>query len=343
MDRPSAGPAIEVEGLVKRYGPTTAVDGIDLSVDRGRVLGLLGPNGAGKTTVVRVLATLLRHDAGRAAVCGFDVGRDAHSVRRLIGVTGQDASVDGDLTGAENLVMVGRLLGLTRARAAARARELLVEAGLDDAGHRPAKTYSGGMRRRLDLAASVVHRPAVVFLDEPTTGLDPARRGETWRMVRSLAAQGSTVLLTTQYLEEADHLADDIVVVDAGVVVARGTPDQLKRRLGRQALDIQVTDAARLQDAVARVRGVTGGEPTVDPQTSRLSAPVPDGRAMPAVVRSLEDGGIEVSELSLRLPSLDDVFLALTGHRATTAGSQPTGTGTRTPTGAAPGSKTEAA
>ena len=319
MDRSEAGPAIEVARLVKRYGSITAVDGIDLTVGRGRVLGLLGPNGAGKTTVVRVLATLLRHDAGRAAVCGYDVGTQAHLVRQVIGVTGQDASVDTDLTGQENLVMVGRLLGLTRARALARARELLMEAGLDEAAHRPAKTYSGGMRRRLDLAASVVHRPAVVFLDEPTTGLDPARRGETWKMVRSLAAQGSTVLLTTQYLEEADHLADEIVVVDAGVVVASGTPDQLKRRLGRQALEVQVTDAARLDDAVARVRAAVGAEPVVDAQSSRLSARVPDGRALPAVVRGLEEAGIEVTELSLRLPSLDDVFLALTGHRATAA------------------------
>lgn len=314
----TAGPAIEVEGLVKRYGSTTAVDGVDLMVERGRILGLLGPNGAGKTTVVRVLATLLRHDAGRAAVCGFDVERDAHRVRQVIGVTGQDASVDVDLTGTENLVMVGRLLGLTRARARARARELLVDAGLEDAGRRPVRTYSGGMRRRLDLAASVVHCPAVVFLDEPTTGLDPARRGDTWSLVRSLATQGSTVLLTTQYLEEADHLADEIVVVDAGSVVARGTPDQLKRRLGQQALDVQVSDASRLQEAVARVTAVIGASPAVDTQTARLSAPVPDGRAMPAVVRSLEDAGIEVSELSLRLPSLDDVFLTLTGHRATT-------------------------
>lgn len=314
-----AGPAVEVAGLVKRFGDTTAVDGVDLVVERGSVLGLLGPNGAGKTTVVRVLATLLRQDAGSARVCGYDVGREAHQVRQLIGLTGQQSSVDGDLTGTENLVLVGRLLGLSRSQARARAAELADDAGLQEAAGRPARTYSGGMRRRLDLAVGLVHRPAVVLLDEPTTGLDPARRGETWALVRSLAARGSTVLLTTQYLEEADHLADhladDVVVLDAGRVAARGTPDELKRRLGRQTLDVRITDPARLAEAVTRVTHVVATDPAVDAPTGRLSVPVTDGRAVPEIVRSLDQAGIELSELTLRLPSLDDVFLALTGHR----------------------------
>ena len=310
------GHAVEIAGLVKRYGDTVALDGVDLAVPRGSVLGLLGPNGAGKTTVVRILATLLRQDAGSAWVCGLDTTKDAHRVRQLIGLTGQDASVDGDLTGAQNLQLVGRLLGLSRAQARHRAAELLDEAGLGDAAGRAAKTYSGGMRRRLDLAASLVHRPAVVFLDEPTTGLDPARRVDTWALVRSVVAQGSTVLLTTQYLEEADQLADDVVVIDAGRVAARGTPDELKRRLGRQALDVRITDRSRLAEAAAHVAGIVGTQPVIDAGSDRFSVAVPDGRAMPAVVRSLDDAGLEVSELNLRLPSLDDVFLALVGRRS---------------------------
>ncbi len=310
------GPSIAVEGLVKRYRTTTALNGVDLTVGPGSVLGLLGPNGAGKTTVIRVLATLLRYDEGSVAVCGFDVARHPHRVRQLIGITGQQTSVDQDLTGSENLRMIGRLLGLSRANAARRADELLGDAGLGEAAGRPARTYSGGMRRRLDLAVGLVNRPAVVFLDEPTVGLDPAGRGDTWQMVGHLAQAGSTVLLTTQYLEEADHLADQIVVIDAGTVAARGTPDELKRRLGRQTLDVQVTDPTRLDDAVACVAQVVHADPVVDRPTHRLSAAVSDGHAMPAVVRGLETAGIEVSELALRLPSLDDVFLTLTGKRA---------------------------
>ncbi len=319
MAQYSNGPAIEVSGLVKRFGDTTALDGIDLTVEPGAVLGLLGPNGSGKTTTVRILATLTRADEGTARVCGFDVVRDAYQVRQLIGLTGQYASVDKDLSGYQNLTMIGRLLGLSRKQAKARASELIEEAGLADAATKPAKSYSGGMRRRLDLAASIMGEAAVVFLDEPTTGLDPARRGETWAMIRRLAAQGSTVLLTTQYLEEADHLANDIVVIDAGKVIARGTPDSLKRRMGSQTLDVRLSDPSQLEEATHRVQSIINNAPVVDAQTGQLSAAVTDGEVMPAIVRSLDDAAIGVSELSLRLPSLDDVFLTLTGHRATTA------------------------
>ena len=310
--------AIEACGLVKRYGDTTALDGLDLQVAPGQVLALLGPNGAGKSTVVRVLATLLRPDSGSAKVCGLDVVKDAHRVRQLIGLTGQSVSVDQDLTGHQNLRMVGRLLGLSRSGARQRADELLDQGGLTSAGDRPVKTYSGGMRRRLDLAAGLVHRPPVVFLDEPTTGLDPARRAETWEVVRATAAQGSTVLLTTQYLEEADQLADDIVVVDAGRVVAQGPPDTLKRQLGRQTLDLRLADHQRSAAAADLLEPLLGARPVVDTGSGRMTAPVLNGQAVPAVVRSLDDAGIEVVELSLRLPSLDDVFLSITGSRVLT-------------------------
>lgn len=313
------GPAIEVSGLVKRFRDTTALAGIDFTVAPGAVLGLLGPNGSGKTTTVRILATLLKADEGAARICGYDVSRDASTVRQLIGLTGQYASVDKDLTGHQNLTMIGRLLGMSRKQAKSRATELLEDAGLADAATKPAKGYSGGMRRRLDLAASVMGEAAVVFLDEPTTGLDPARRGETWAMVRRLAAQGSTVLLTTQYLEEADHLANDIIVIDAGSIVARGTPDDLKRRLGSQTLDVRLHDPHRLAEAAARAESIIGVTPVMDAPTGRLSAAVTAGEVMPAIVRSLDEAGIDVSELSLRLPSLDDVFLTLTGHPASAA------------------------
>ncbi|GAA1863446.1 daunorubicin resistance protein DrrA family ABC transporter ATP-binding protein [Asanoa iriomotensis] len=302
--------AIEAYGLVKRYGEVTALDGVDLAVEAGTVIGVLGPNGAGKTTAVRILATLLRPDAGSAAVLGHDVIHAGHQVRQLIGLAGQHASVDEDLTGRHNLTMVGRLLGLSRRDTAARAAELLAEFGLTVAADRPVKTYSGGMRRRLDLAASLVNRPRVVFLDEPTTGLDPVARGALWDRIRALVAEGTTVLLTTQYLEEADALADDIVLFDHGRVAARGTPTQLKRRLGTQTLDLRLADPARLDDAAALVATVVGQLPAR--LGERLSAPVADGAMMPAVVRRLDDAGVEIAELALHLPSLDDVFRALT-------------------------------
>lgn len=319
MSQYSNRPTIEVSGLVKRFGDTTALDGIDLTAESGSVLGLLGPNGSGKTTTVRILATLMKPDEGIARICGYDAVREAHQVRQLIGLTGQYASVDKDLSGYQNLTMIGRLLGKSRAQAKIRASELLDEAGLTDAASKPAKTYSGGMRRRLDLAASIMGEAAVVFLDEPTTGLDPARRGETWAMVRRLAAQGSTVLLTTQYLEEADQLANDIVVIDSGKVAARGTPESLKRRIGGQTLDVVLSDPTQLEEATTRVASILNAAPVVNAQTGQLSAAVTDGQVMPAIVRSLDESSIEISELSLRLPSLDDVFLTLTGHRASTA------------------------
>jgi oleandomycin transport system ATP-binding protein len=309
--------AIEAEGLVKRFGKTTALDGVDLLVRPGTVVGLLGPNGAGKTTAVRVLATLIRPDAGRARVGGYDVQHDADRVRALIGLTGQYAAVDEDLTGYENLVLIGRLLELPRKRAKQRADELLANFELADAGRRSVKTYSGGMRRRLDLAASLVSRPDILFLDEPTTGLDPRSRGEVWQMIRDLVADGVTVLLTTQYLDEADRLAGEITVVDHGRVIASGTPAELKAKVGRQSLDVRPTDPADLPAVGRIVEAAVGVAPTVhtdDP--GLLSVTVDDGEALPAVVRHLQEQRIQVTELALRLASLDEVFLALTGHAA---------------------------
>jgi oleandomycin transport system ATP-binding protein len=310
--------AIEAEGLVKRFGATTALAGVDLAAPTGRVLGLLGPNGAGKTTAVRVLATLIRPDAGVARVAGFDVARQAHEVRQLVALTGQYAALDEGLTGVQNLILVGRLLGLSRRDAKARAAELLERFGLSDAGGRRAKTYSGGMRRRLDLAVSLVGRPTVLYLDEPTTGLDPHSRNELWSIVRGLVADGATVLLTTQYMDEADQLADDIVVVDRGTVIATGTPDELKTRTGGQTLEIRPTDPVRIEEAAEIVAALAGVRPVAE--GGRLSAPVSDPALPAAVLRRLDDAAITVTELALRLPSLDDVFLSLTGHRAQAEG-----------------------
>jgi oleandomycin transport system ATP-binding protein len=305
--------AVLAEGLAKRFGETTALAGVDLAVRSGSVLGLLGPNGAGKTTAVRILATLLAPDSGHAEVCGHDVVRDAHRVRQLVGLTGQYASVDEMLTGFENLLLIGRLLGQSRAAARAGAEELLARFGLTDAGARAAKTYSGGMRRRLDLAASLVGGPRVLFLDEPTTGLDPRSRLDLWQIVRDLVADGVTVLLTTQYLEEADQLADEIAVVDHGRVIATGTPAQLKARTGVQPLVVRPADPADLAVVTAIVRDLTGTAPVVDGTT--VTASVGDPGLLPAVVRGLDEARVVVGELALRDASLDEVFLTLTGHR----------------------------
>jgi oleandomycin transport system ATP-binding protein len=304
--------AIWAEGLVKRFGETTALAGVDLAVRTGTVLGLLGPNGAGKTTAVRVLATLLEPDAGRATVGGFDVVRQAHQVRQLIGMTGQYASVDETLTGAENLLLIGRLLGLPRARAKARARELLDQFELSDAASRAAKTYSGGMRRRLDLAASLVGRPPMLYLDEPTTGLDPRARTELWDLIRRMVAEGVTVLLTTQYLDEADELADEIVVVDHGRVIATGTPDELKAKAGAQTLAVRPAEATHVPLVVSVVAELARSEPDVKGQL--VSTPVADPAVLPQVVRRLDDAGVVVTELALRSSSLNEVFLSLTGR-----------------------------
>jgi oleandomycin transport system ATP-binding protein len=307
--------AIEATGLIKRFGKTTALNGVDLIARPGRVLGLLGPNGAGKTTAVRILATLLRPDGGQARICGYEVLRDAYQVRQLIGLTGQYASVDDGLSGTNNLIMIGRLLGLPRGQARARAAELLARFELTEAAGRTAKTYSGGLRRRLDLAASLVGRPRVLFLDEPTTGLDPNSRTDVWAMIRRLVADGVTVLLTTQYLDEADQLAHDIVVIDRGQVIATGTPDELKTRVGGQVLLVAPSDPARLPEAAALLEALAGAEVSTDAEAGTVSAPVTGKTLFPRVARELDDRGIELAEFTMRKPSLDEVFFALTGHR----------------------------
>jgi oleandomycin transport system ATP-binding protein len=308
--------AIETHDLAKRFGKTTALAGVDLAARTGSVLGLLGPNGAGKTTAVRILATLLRPDGGSANVCGYDVVRDAHRVRQLTGLTGQYASVDDGLSGTNNLIMIGRLLGLTRPGARARAKELLDRFELTDAAGRPAKTYSGGMRRRLDLAASLVGRPRVLYLDEPTTGLDPHSRNEVWGMIRRLVADGTTVLLTTQYLEEADQLAHDIAVIDHGAVIATGTPDELKASAGRQVLEVTPASRADLAAAAELLERLLGLPPSIVVESGQVSIPVEHGRALTEIIRAFDDRSIELAEFALRRASLDEVFLALTGHPA---------------------------
>jgi oleandomycin transport system ATP-binding protein len=317
--------AITAEGLVKNFGKTKALAGADLYAERGTVLGVLGPNGAGKTTAVRILTTLLPPDGGRASVCGYDVVRDAHQVRQLIGLTGQYASVDEGLTATNNLIMIARLLGLSRPAARARAAELLDRFGLSDAASRPVKTFSGGMRRRVDLAASLVGRPEVLFLDEPTTGLDPQGRSDVWDTVRMLVNDGVTVLLTTQYLDEADQLADDIVVIDHGQVIATGTPDELKAKVGGQVLEVEPAERERLADVAGVLARWTGGEPVVAPDGKQVTAQVANAAVLPDIVRQLDESGIQLAQFSLRKSSLDEVFLTLTGHRAeneTAAGGQ---------------------
>ncbi|MGY1814233.1 ATP-binding cassette domain-containing protein [Blastococcus sp. SYSU D00820] len=321
--------AIVVEGLVKRFGANTALAGVDLTVPEGCVLGLLGPNGAGKTTVVRILTTLLRADEGRAEVVGLDVVRDAAAVRAAIGLTGQYAAVDEYLTGSENLEMVGRLYRLGRREARARAAELLERFDLTGAAGRPAKTYSGGMRRRLDIAASLIARPRVLFLDEPTTGLDPRSRLGMWEFIADLAGGGTTILLTTQYLEEADRLADRMVVIDRGQVIARGTADELKAQVGGQRLELTVGRAEHVPEVVRRLTPLAAGEPQVDEQTRTVSLPVSGGtESLAAALAALEGSRVEVLDVGLRRPDLDDVFLSLTGHAAEdvereAAGSEP--------------------
>ncbi|RSN71679.1 ATP-binding cassette domain-containing protein [Actinomadura sp. WAC 06369] len=305
----------EAEGLVRRFGGTTALDGVTLAAGRGRVLGLLGPNGAGKTTVIRILATLLRPDAGRATVAGFDVARDPARVRERIALSGQHTGVDEELSGRANLVMIGRLLDLPRRRAEQRADELLDRFGLGDAAGRPAAGYSGGMRRRLDLAAALVGRPEAVFLDEPSAGLDPGRRDELWRMVRDLAADGATVLLTTQYLEEADALADAITVIDGGRVIAAGAPAELKRRIGGHTIAVRLDDPADAEPAAAILAAAAGRAPD-RPSGTELAVPVDGDDAFYETAARFRAQRIGVTELSLRLPSLDEVFHALTGARS---------------------------
>ncbi|MET9113560.1 ATP-binding cassette domain-containing protein [Streptomyces longwoodensis] len=312
--------AIYAEGLVKTFGDVKALDGVDLDVPEGTVLGLLGPNGAGKTTTVRCLTTLLRPDRGRALVAGIDVLKDPVRVRRSIGLSGQFAAVDEYLTGRENLQMVGRLYQMKAGPAKARAAELLERFDLAEAADRPTKTYSGGMRRRLDLAAALVVSPPVMFMDEPTTGLDPRNRQLLWEVIKQLVSGGTTLLLTTQYLEEADHLAHDIAVVDHGRVIARGTSDQLKARTGGERVEVVVHERDAMATAAEVLRGFGKGETTVEDHTRKLTVPVAGGAKLLAeVIRELDGRGIEIDDIGLRRPTLDDVFLSLTGHAAETA------------------------
>jgi ABC-2 type transport system ATP-binding protein len=312
--------AVVAEGLRKRYGDVCALDGLDLAVPAGTVCGLLGPNGAGKTTAVRILSTLLRPDGGRAEVAGFDVTRQAAQVRRRIGLVGQHAAVDEILSGRQNLVMFGRLHHLGARRAARRADELLERFGLAGTGGKPVKQYSGGMRRRLDLAASLILAPTVLFLDEPTAGLDPRGRNEMWQAVRALVADGTTVLLTTQYLDEADQLAGRICVIDSGRVIADGTPDQLKSTVGGDRIEVVVRGADGLSEAAGVLGRVAAGRTAIDPDNRRISAPVRDRAAgLIEVVRALDDAHIPVVDIALRRPTLDEVFLHLTGDRTAAA------------------------
>ncbi|WP_406443422.1 ATP-binding cassette domain-containing protein [Streptomyces sp. NBC_01613] len=318
-----ADAAITVDGAHKKYGEKHALDGLDLTVARGTVHGVLGPNGAGKTTLVRILSTLLRPDAGRIEVAGYDVVAEARAVRLRIGLLGQHAALDEELGGRQNLEMFGRLYHLGVRHARVRAGELLERFGLTDTGRKPVRSYSGGMRRRLDLAASLVRDPEVLFLDEPTTGLDPRGRAEVWSAVRSLVGGGTTVLLTTQYLDEADQLADRISVVDAGRVIADGTADELKARTGGDRIDVVLRDAGQLGAAVALLP-VPKAEISVDPDRRLISAPVTDRMAaLSGVVRALGEAGIEAEDVALRRPTLDEVFLHLTGPAGPMASTGP--------------------
>jgi ABC-2 type transport system ATP-binding protein len=310
-------PVIAIHDLVKTFGATRALDGLDLSVAEGTILGLLGPNGAGKTTTVRILATLLRPDAGRATVAGLDVVREAQQIRTLIGLSGQYAAVDENLTGRENLWMFGQLYQLPSDLARTRGGELLDQFELADAADRVVKTYSGGMRRRLDLASALIGRPQLLFLDEPTTGLDPRSRLGMWDVIRSLVREGVTLLLTTQYLEEADELADTIAVVDHGRIIARGTADELKAQVGGERIEVVIHDRTRTDDARRMLESIGVGSATIDEHTRRVTVPSDGGATrLATVIREFDEAGIAIDDIGLRRPTLDDVFLSLTGHAA---------------------------
>ena len=316
--------AVDAVGLVKTFGQLRAVDGIDLEVRQGEIFGVLGPNGAGKTTTLQMLATLLPIDAGQARVFGVDVAREPHRVRQLIGVTGQYASVDEDLTATENLWLFGRLQGLRSADARAAAKRLLAQFGLEEAADKPISQFSGGMRRRLDLAASLITRPPLIFLDEPTTGLDPRTRGQMWDTIRGLVADGCTVLLTTQYLDEADQLADRIAVIDRGRKVAEGTPDELKASVGNSTLQLQLAAGADQELARQIVRRVAGAEPVLTPESGRMNVPLDTADRAADVLIALRQAGVAIASVSVDKPTLDEVFLAITGHGADDdAGPQP--------------------
>ncbi|MEW2519565.1 ATP-binding cassette domain-containing protein [Actinacidiphila alni] len=309
--------AIYAEGLVKTFGDVKALGGVDLDVPEGTVLGLLGPNGAGKTTAVRVLTTLLKPDSGSAVVAGIDVLKHPNEVRRHIGLSGQFAAVDEYLTGRENIQMVGQLYQMSAKAARARADELLERFNLTEAANRPSKTYSGGMRRRLDLAAALVVSPPVMFMDEPTTGLDPRNRQQLWEVIQELVAGGTTLLLTTQYLEEADHLAHDICVIDHGKVIARGTSDQLKAQTGGERVEVVVHERDRIADAARALTGFGKGDAKIEEHQRKITVPVTGGAKLLAeVIRELDTQGIGIDDIGLRRPTLDDVFISLTGHAA---------------------------
>ena len=315
---PASDTSVRARALVKRFGEVTALDGLDLDVEAGSVLGLLGPNGAGKTTAVSILTTLLPPTSGSATVAGVDVTRDPKEVRRRIGLSGQYAAVDEHLTARENLQMIGQLYKLTRRQALSRADDLLDQFRLQEAADRPLKTYSGGMRRRLDLAGALIGEPLVLFLDEPTTGLDPRSRNELWDIIRARVAGGTTVLLTTQYLEEADQLADDIVVIDHGRAIAHGTADELKRQVGGEHLDVRLLNEGDLDSGRALLEAVAIGPVRIQEEGCELSAPVADGvEALRHTLRELEVLGTPIVDIGLRRPTLDDVFMKLTGHDAT--------------------------
>ncbi|HEY9308491.1 MAG TPA: ATP-binding cassette domain-containing protein [Microbacterium sp.] len=309
----SRTPAVRAEGLVKSFGSNRAVDGVDLTVEAGTVYGVLGPNGAGKTTTISMLATLLRPDAGRAEIFGYDVVRAPQIVRQLIGLTGQFASVDETLSATENLVIFGRLLGLSRVDAKRKATELLEEFSLTEAATRPLAKFSGGMRRRLDLAASLIAQPPLIFLDEPTTGLDPRTRGQMWDTIRRLVATGSTVLLTTQYLDEADQLADRIAVIDRGTVVAEGTALELKSSVGQASLLLRLRPGSDIDDAQREIVRVLGVPAIVSPEAARLTVPMSDPDRVADLLVAFREAGLHLEELSVQQPTLDEVFLTLTG------------------------------